>query len=80
MVAGPNGSGKTTLAEYFQKTLALPLGHYLNPDDFDRELLQTGRLDLGRWGLGIDPGTRSRRKRFSPVTSARLRCFPRRLG
>ena len=56
MVAGPNGSGKTTLVEYFHKTLALPLGHYLNPDELDRELAQSGRIDLGKRGAEIESG------------------------
>jgi predicted ABC-type ATPase len=56
MVAGPNGSGKTTLVEFLRGALALPLGHYLNPDELDRELVQSGRINIGRWGAEVDAG------------------------
>ena len=55
MVAGPNGSGKTTLVEFLRGELALPLGHYLNPDKLDKELAQTGRISVSRWGIAVDP-------------------------
>jgi predicted ABC-type ATPase len=55
MVAGPNGSGKTTLVKYLDGTVSLPLGLYLNPDDLDGELGQTGRINLSRWNVQADP-------------------------
>lgn len=41
--AGPNGSGKSTI-----KAVVLPtiLGHYLNPDDIEKEVKDKGYLDL----------------------------------
>lgn len=53
MVAGPNGSGKTTLVDYFRRSLPIPLGHYLNPDKLDQELIQSGQIDLGRRGIEV---------------------------
>ena len=48
MFAGPNGSGKSSL-----KTLLEPelLGIYLNPDDMEREMRASGRLDLNCYSL-----------------------------
>ena len=54
MVAGPNRSGKTTLVDYFRNVLALPLGYYLNPDELDRELAQSGRIEFGRWAVQVE--------------------------
>jgi predicted ABC-type ATPase len=56
MVGGPNGSGKTTLVEYLRGAIALPLGHYLNPDALDYELVQSGRIDFARWGVDLGAG------------------------
>ncbi|WP_156186767.1 ATP-binding cassette domain-containing protein [Brenneria goodwinii] len=33
-IAGPNGSGKTTLTKTLHETYSVPLGQYLNPDDW----------------------------------------------
>lgn len=55
MVAGPNGSGKTTLVDYLRGAIALPLGHYLNPDALDQELVQTGRVNLAPWNVELNP-------------------------
>lgn len=53
MVAGPNGSGKTTLVEYLRRGIGVPLGHYLNPDALDQELIESGRIDLARWNIEL---------------------------
>jgi predicted ABC-type ATPase len=51
MFAGPNGSGKSTM-----KALLKPewLGVYLNPDEIERSIRQTGLLDLDRFGVAGD--------------------------
>jgi predicted ABC-type ATPase len=54
MVAGPNGSGKTTLLEYLRHTFSFPLGYYLNPDEVDRELGASARLEFGSWGMRVE--------------------------
>lgn len=54
MLAGPNGSGKSTLFRYLRDTFAFPFGYWLNPDEIDRELVRTGRLYVGGWGLRLD--------------------------
>lgn len=43
MFAGPNGSGKSTLKTFLPPQL---LGVYVNPDDLEREVGETGYLDL----------------------------------
>lgn len=48
MFAGPNGSGKSTLKEVLPPKL---LGVYLNPDELEKELGETGSLDPGAYGL-----------------------------
>jgi len=53
MVAGPNGSGKSTLLDYL-RGLSFPLGHCLNPDAIEKELVQAARLDFRAWGLSVE--------------------------
>lgn len=48
MFAGPNGSGKSTLKDMLPPHL---LGHYVNPDDLERELRTTPRFSFARFGL-----------------------------
>lgn len=43
MFAGPNGSGKSTLKSYLPVEL---LGVYLNADEIEQEVRETGHLDL----------------------------------
>ncbi len=43
MFAGPNGSGKTTIKSIIRPEL---LGVYVNPDDIEAEIRETGSLDL----------------------------------
>ncbi len=53
MFAGPNGSGKTTV----KNTLGKPeswFGLYINPDDLEATIRQTGFLPLESVGLTID--------------------------
>jgi len=49
MIAGPNGSGKSTAIRKLLKPEWI--GHYLNPDDMQKEIEATGRFDLGPFGL-----------------------------
>jgi hypothetical protein len=44
MFAGPNGSGKSTIREVLPKVL---LGVYVNPDEIQKEIQETGHFDLG---------------------------------
>jgi predicted ABC-type ATPase len=53
MVAGPNGSGKSTLLDFLQGA-SLHLGHCLNPDQIEKELVKSGRLDFSGWDLKVD--------------------------
>lgn len=48
LFAGPNGSGKSTIKSVIPPNL---LGHYLNPDEIENEVRDTGFYDLR--GLGI---------------------------
>ena len=50
LFAGPNGSGKSTLK---QRLPAQWLGHYLNPDDLERELRQVPLLNVARFNLPV---------------------------
>ena len=47
MFAGPNGSGKSTLKTVLPAAL---LGVYLNPDDIERDIRDSGFLDLAAYG------------------------------
>ena len=50
LFAGPNGSGKSTIK---QRLPAHWLGHYLNPDDLERELRQEPLLNVARYNLPV---------------------------
>lgn len=54
IAAGPNGSGKTTLFTDLRTRFQFNVGFFLNPDDLDRELVQTRRVDLTKWGITAD--------------------------
>src|SRR5215213_1543142 len=49
MFAGPNGSGKSTIKEKISKINPQWLGVYINPDDIEKEIAETGLLDLGHF-------------------------------
>ena len=53
MIAGPNASGKTTITGYLRKR-NLHLGYYINADDLEAELAQTGNLYFGRYQISVD--------------------------
>ena len=53
MVAGPNGSGKSTLFHELHAG-GFRLGHVLNPDEIERQLMSHHRLDLNEWGIRTD--------------------------
>src|SRR4051812_30752500 len=48
MFAGPNGSGKSTLKSYLPQKL---LGVYLNPDEIEREMRESGVMDFAAYGV-----------------------------
>ena len=50
MFAGPNGSGKSVLKTHLSDKL---LGVYLNPDEIELSIRQTGGLDFSVFGLQI---------------------------
>jgi len=50
MFAGPNGSGKSTLKDVIS---ADRLGVYINPDDLERQVRQTGVLDFSEYRLQL---------------------------
>ncbi len=49
--AGPNGSGKSTVKEVIP---AEWLGVYVNPDEIEKTIRRTGRLDLREFEVGAD--------------------------
>jgi len=49
MFAGPNGSGKSTIKDKIFKINPNWLGVYINPDDIEREIAETGHLDFGHF-------------------------------
>jgi predicted ABC-type ATPase len=56
MIAGPNGSGKSTLFDYLRTKTTFPLGHCLNPDVVERQLVESGTLAFDDWNLRVDEG------------------------
>jgi predicted ABC-type ATPase len=48
MFAGPNGSGKSTIKSVVSTKL---LGHYLNPDDIEKEIKTNGYLDIRGYNI-----------------------------
>ena len=48
MFAGPNGSGKSTIKSLIKPKL---LGLYVNPDDIEKAISQSGFLDLREFGI-----------------------------
>lgn len=51
--AGPNGSGKSTVKEVIP---AEWLGVYVNPDEIEKTIRRTGRLDLREFEVGATAG------------------------
>jgi len=47
--AGPNGSGKTTILKLIDDSF--DLGYYINADDIEQELKQSGYIDLTNYGI-----------------------------
>jgi predicted kinase len=48
MLAGPNGSGKSTIKGVIEPEL---LGVYINPDDMEKEIRQSGFLAFATYGV-----------------------------
>ena len=46
MFAGPNGSGKSTLKALLRPEL---IERYINPDDIEKEIRQSGVFDFSNW-------------------------------
>ena len=51
MFAGPNGSGKSTIKAKISEINPSWLGVYINPDDIEREVSESGRLDFGHFKI-----------------------------
>lgn len=51
MFAGPNGSGKSTIKGLLRPEL---LGMYINPDDIEKNILESGILDFEAYGVRIE--------------------------
>ncbi|WP_118973957.1 zeta toxin family protein [Taibaiella koreensis] len=47
--AGPNGSGKSTIFRMIEEHY--DVGHYINPDEIEKELSATQRYNIGPFGL-----------------------------
>jgi predicted ABC-type ATPase len=66
--AGPNGSGKTTIIKNLRAEI--PFGIYINADDIEQSLKETGTLSLNTYGLKEDEAAIReflKRSHFSPV-------------
>jgi predicted ABC-type ATPase len=59
MFAGPNGSGKSTILSELKEEW---IGVYVNADDIEKVLKQTGELDLANYELIRAPGDRLHRQ------------------
>ncbi len=53
MFAGPNGSGKTTIKQNLGRPSSW-LGIYINPDDLEQSLRETGNVSLTEFGLNFE--------------------------
>lgn len=51
MFAGPNGSGKSTIKGLLRPEL---LGVYINPDDIEKAILESGILDFEAYGVQVE--------------------------
>lgn len=51
MFAGPNGSGKSTVKNDIESNL---LGFYINPDEIEKEILDTGFIDFGKYEIQVE--------------------------
>ncbi len=75
MFAGPNGSGKSTLKDLLRPEW---LGHYLNPDDLERELRAQPTLAFARFGVA-PPTTAALHSFFQNHALTRQKQLPPRL-
>jgi predicted ABC-type ATPase len=51
LFAGPNGSGKSTLFQEFAKDYNQKTGFFVNADKLEKELSETGLIDLKSIGI-----------------------------
>ncbi len=51
MFAGPNGSGKSTIKAWVEKSNASLLGIYINPDDIERDIADSGSLKFANYKI-----------------------------
>lgn len=51
MFAGPNGSGKSTLKSSIETKTPNLWGIYINPDEIEKNIQNSGRLDLSSYGI-----------------------------
>ncbi|MEQ1607227.1 MAG: zeta toxin family protein [Pyrinomonadaceae bacterium] len=56
MFAGPNGSGKSTIKAKVAEINPNVLGVYINPDDIEREIAASGRIDFTHFKIKTTEG------------------------
>ncbi|HCQ13872.1 zeta toxin family protein [Flavobacterium sp.] len=54
LFAGPNGSGKSTLFQEFSKDFKQNTGFFVNADKLEKELSQSGFIDLKQIGISVN--------------------------
>jgi len=52
--AGPNGSGKSTLVKFISSNFHIPFGYFVNADNIEKELKETGYFDFSPCGFQTD--------------------------
>lgn len=52
--AGPNGSGKSTIFKLIEKNY--DVGYYINPDEIEKDLKDTGRYNMATFGFSTCTG------------------------
>jgi predicted ABC-type ATPase len=53
--AGPNGSGKSTLVKFITSNFHIPFGYFVNADNIEKELRETGCFDFSNCGIQVIP-------------------------
>ncbi len=53
--AGPNGSGKSTLVKFITSNFHIPFGYFVNADNIEMELKETGAFDFSPCGIQLNP-------------------------
>ncbi|MCC6726454.1 MAG: zeta toxin family protein [Saprospiraceae bacterium] len=51
--AGPNGSGKSTLVRFITSNFHIPFGYFVNADNIEKELKETGEFDFSACDIQV---------------------------